>query len=264
VHAAEDGAVCAAAVLTGRPVNWIEDRREHFLSSTQERDQYWKAAIAVDGNGNARSQAYDRLGRMVQTVDASNVARSTTYDAFDRVLSQTDALGNVTRTVYSTSGRSVSVTTPEGEEQLLRWMLPGEISGLSSVFAETTYPADLVTVGTTQVLHIERTRLIDLINRDPAVAVDLLRIVGLRINQLLDTLADQSMHSLEQRVWAALERIAKFNSVAVPDGVMLRVSQSDLAQAASASRQRVNQQLRHFQDQGLIRLGYRNIVLLRR
>ena len=29
----------------------------------------------------------------------------------------------------------VSVTTPEGEEQLLRWMLPGEISGLSSVFA---------------------------------------------------------------------------------------------------------------------------------
>jgi CRP-like cAMP-binding protein len=158
----------------------------------------------------------------------------------------------------------VSVTTPEGEEQLLRWMLPGEISGLSSVFAETTYPADLVAVGPTQVLHIERTRLVDLITRDPAVAVDLLRILGLRINQLFDTLADQGMHSLKQRVWATLERIAKFNSVAVPDGVMLRVSQSDLAQAASASRQRVNQQLRHFQEEGLIRLGYRNIVLLRK
>ena len=157
----------------------------------------------------------------------------------------------------------VSVTTPEGEEHLLRWMLPGEISGLSSVFAETTYPADLVAVDTTQVLHIERNRLVDLITRDPVVAVDLLRILGLRINHLLDTLADQSMHSLEQRVWATLERIAKFNSVAVPDGVMLRVSQSDLAQAASASRQRVNQQLRHFQEEGLIRLGYRNIVLLR-
>lgn len=158
----------------------------------------------------------------------------------------------------------VSVTTPEGEEQLLRWMLPGEISGLSSVFAETTYPADLVSVGATEVLHIERARLIDLIGRDPVVAVDLLRILGLRINQLFDTLADQGMHSLEQRVWATLERIAKFNSVKVADGVMLRVSQSDLAQAASASRQRVNQQLRQLQEQGLIRLGYRNIVLLRR
>lgn len=157
----------------------------------------------------------------------------------------------------------VSVITPEGEEQLLRWMLPGEIASLSSVFAEATNPADMVSVGITEVLHIERSRLIDLIGRDSVVAVDLLRILGLRINQLFDMLADQGMHSLEQRVWAALERIAKFNSVKVADGVMLRVNQSDLAQIASASRQRVNQQLRQFQDKGLIRLGYRNIVLLR-
>jgi CRP-like cAMP-binding protein len=113
------------------------------------------------------------------------------------------------------------------------------------------------------VLHIERANLLDLITQDALVAVDLLRILGLRINQLLDTLADQGMHTLEQRVWATLERLATFNSVQVADGVQLRVSQSDLAQAAMASRQRVNQQLRHFQDKGLIRLGYRNIVLLR-
>jgi CRP-like cAMP-binding protein len=76
-------------------------------------------------------------------------------------------------------------------------------------------------------------------------------------------LADQVMPTLEKRVWATLERIAKFNSVHVPGGVQLRVSQADLAQAVMASRQRVNQQLRRFQDKGLIRLGYRNIVLLR-
>jgi len=157
----------------------------------------------------------------------------------------------------------VSVTTLDGEEQLLRWMLPGEISGLSSVFADTTYPADLVAAVPSQILQIERAKLLELIHQDASVAVDLLRILGLRINQLFDTLADQVMPTLEKRVWATLERIAKFNSVQVPEGVQLRVSQADLAQAAMASRQRVNQQLRRFQDQGLIRLGYRNIVLLR-
>lgn len=157
----------------------------------------------------------------------------------------------------------VSVTTLEGEEQLLRWLLPGEISGLSSVFAESTYPADLVAAVPSQVLHIERAKLLDLISQDATVAVDLLRILGLRINQLFDTLADQGMPTLEKRVWATLERFARFNSVKVPDGVQLRVNQSDLAQAAMASRQRVNQQLRRFQENGLIRLGYRNIVLLR-
>src|SRR3954471_20156467 len=47
----EEAVIPAAAMKLGRPVKWQEDRREHFLSSTQERDQYWKAAIAVDGNG---------------------------------------------------------------------------------------------------------------------------------------------------------------------------------------------------------------------
>jgi aerobic carbon-monoxide dehydrogenase large subunit len=40
-----------AAMRLGRPVKWIEDRREHFLSATMERDQYWKVAIAVDRDG---------------------------------------------------------------------------------------------------------------------------------------------------------------------------------------------------------------------
>ena len=46
----EDVAVSLAAMLCGRPVKWIEDRREHFVASTQERDQYWDIEIAVDKN----------------------------------------------------------------------------------------------------------------------------------------------------------------------------------------------------------------------
>ena len=44
----EDAAVALAAILLRRPVKWIEDRREHFCATTQERDQYWDVEIAVD------------------------------------------------------------------------------------------------------------------------------------------------------------------------------------------------------------------------
>jgi aerobic carbon-monoxide dehydrogenase large subunit len=44
----EDAATALAAILLGRPVKWIEDRREHFVATTQERDQYWDVEIAVD------------------------------------------------------------------------------------------------------------------------------------------------------------------------------------------------------------------------
>ena len=50
----EDVAVCVAALDTGRPVKWIEDRREHFIATTQERDQYWEVEIAVDDEARIR------------------------------------------------------------------------------------------------------------------------------------------------------------------------------------------------------------------
>ena len=39
-------AICAK--LLGRPVKWIEDRRENFVATHQERDQVWDVEIAVD------------------------------------------------------------------------------------------------------------------------------------------------------------------------------------------------------------------------
>ena len=40
--------VAACARLVGRPVKWIEDRRENFLCTHQERDQFWDLELAVD------------------------------------------------------------------------------------------------------------------------------------------------------------------------------------------------------------------------
>ena len=50
----EDAIVAAAALRLKRPVKWIEDRREHFLATTQERDQYWSLEIALDADAKLR------------------------------------------------------------------------------------------------------------------------------------------------------------------------------------------------------------------
>ena len=47
----EDITLAAATLILRRPVKWIEDRREHFIGTTQERDQFWEAEIAIDGEG---------------------------------------------------------------------------------------------------------------------------------------------------------------------------------------------------------------------
>jgi aerobic carbon-monoxide dehydrogenase large subunit len=50
----EEAVVALAAPLLRQPVKWIEDRREHFIATTQERDQFWDVEIAVDATGKIR------------------------------------------------------------------------------------------------------------------------------------------------------------------------------------------------------------------
>ena len=47
----EELMVALAARLAGRAVKWIEDRFEHFVSTTQERDQHWDVELATDPQG---------------------------------------------------------------------------------------------------------------------------------------------------------------------------------------------------------------------
>lgn len=47
----EEFAVALAALKLGRPVKWIEDRQEHFLTTTQQRDQIWTVEVAFTAEG---------------------------------------------------------------------------------------------------------------------------------------------------------------------------------------------------------------------
>lgn len=47
----EDVLVCAAAHRLGRPIKWIEDRKEHFVAANHSRDQVHRVKAAVDERG---------------------------------------------------------------------------------------------------------------------------------------------------------------------------------------------------------------------
>src|SRR5262249_30422391 len=47
----EEFAVTLAARKLERPVKWVEDRREHFLATNQQRDEIWDVEAAADDSG---------------------------------------------------------------------------------------------------------------------------------------------------------------------------------------------------------------------
>jgi CO/xanthine dehydrogenase Mo-binding subunit len=48
----EDVLACLAALRLGRPVKWIEDRREHLIAANHSRDQHHRIRAAVDAEGH--------------------------------------------------------------------------------------------------------------------------------------------------------------------------------------------------------------------
>jgi aerobic carbon-monoxide dehydrogenase large subunit len=47
----EDILVCAAALKFGKPIKWIEDRREHLIAANHSRDQTHRIRAAIDKDG---------------------------------------------------------------------------------------------------------------------------------------------------------------------------------------------------------------------
>ncbi|MGE0627912.1 MAG: xanthine dehydrogenase family protein molybdopterin-binding subunit [Hyphomicrobiaceae bacterium] len=81
VFYSEELVVALAAVRIGRPVKWIEDRREHFISTTQERDEIWEMEVAIDSEarilGLRGKLIHDNGAYMVRGVNVALGAAST-------------------------------------------------------------------------------------------------------------------------------------------------------------------------------------------
>ncbi len=53
-HYPEELTAALVAMKLARPVKWTEDRLEHFLTTTQQRDQFWDVEVACDATGKVQ------------------------------------------------------------------------------------------------------------------------------------------------------------------------------------------------------------------
>jgi CRP-like cAMP-binding protein len=93
----------------------------------------------------------------------------------------------------------------------------------------------------------------------------LLRLITRQVRLLSVFNADSHLNDLPARVASRIATVATSFGVSSEEGVRLavRLPQSELAMLVGASRQAVNKVLQRFQDQGLLRIEYGNLVILK-
>lgn len=160
-------------------------------------------------------------------------------------------------------GRLRIAASAEGQEVFFRWQMPGETVGLASAVSDLPLPVDVIAFDDCETLHVDREALLKLMRSDADVACAAARQVAVHAYDLVHHLTARTEQTLTARVLGVLRHLALLNGA--PAGASawtLALSQQDIASAAGASRQRVNVELRTLERAGLIKLGYRHVVVL--
>ena len=155
-------------------------------------------------------------------------------------------------------------THPKADEREVVYAVlgPGSYFGLANAVRHGPYTYDARAFGASELAVVDGGRLMQSLEQHPRLWR---RVSGLMANRLrvsLDFLADGRVLSLPERV--ARRLLSHAMSTELPEGAQpaVQMTQADLALMLNSARSKINLTLKRLEAQGLVRTGYRSIVLL--
>ena len=156
--------------------------------------------------------------------------------------------------VISAGSVKVHVIRPDGEEVILAVLGPGEVVGEMSLADSLGRSADVSTLEETILLWMHRSAFRTSLEEVPMLSRNLASLLSRRVRLTNAHLLSLAALDVPGRVASQLLALAREYGESTPQGarVPMRLTQSDLAGLAGASRVRVNQVLGYFRKRGLI------------
>lgn len=159
----------------------------------------------------------------------------------------------------------LGANSTDGKSITLRMVEPGEIMGLSSVVANTPYPATAETVAPSQISFIPRQRFLQFLRTHSEVSVRVAEHLSMELHRAwgqtrLLALAASTRVKLAQLllIWAGQHGQTTAEGVRVP----LHMTQEEIGKSIGASRETVSRLLADFKRRRLIRVKSGSVVLL--
>jgi len=153
------------------------------------------------------------------------------------------------------SGRvRVSVISEDGKEVTLSVLGQGEVLGEMSLLDGEPCSADVTAQEDCVLLVIERGQFLALLRANNALCLHLMSLLTRRLRRANAALEDMALLDLPARLGRLLARLADDYGVPIRSGTRIEVklSQKDLSTLVGASREKVNRQIRQWEDDGVL------------
>jgi CRP-like cAMP-binding protein len=148
----------------------------------------------------------------------------------------------------------------EGKEQILHIYGPGNPFGEVPVFSGQCYPASAETLVKSHLLFFPREAFVDLISRNPSLAMNMLAVLSMRLRQFTVQIENLSLKEVPGRLASYLLVLSE--EMAGDAAVALPMSKGQLASLLGTIPETLSRILARMTDQGLIGVDGRRIQLL--
>lgn len=152
----------------------------------------------------------------------------------------------------------IGTGTDAGRRLTLNLLGSGDIFGEVALLDGRPRTAEAVAVEPTELLMIRRRDFVDLLARNPTVAVQIIELLCERIRYMSSRMEESTLLPLSARLARRLEMLAE------DFGSDISVSQEELAVFVGSTRESVNRQLQTWKRRGLIEVARGRVRLTNR
>lgn len=103
----------------------------------------------------------------------------------------------------------ISQSGSDGAQVVVRFITTGEMFGTVALFTDRRYPADAETLSDVVEVSWSEAGLAALMNRHPQIAINVIRIVGKRLQEAQERMRELATQRVERRVAHTLLRLAR-------------------------------------------------------
>ncbi|MGD9333156.1 MAG: Crp/Fnr family transcriptional regulator [Desulfobacterales bacterium] len=152
--------------------------------------------------------------------------------------------------------------SPEGKEQILHILGPGEPLGQVAVFAGASFPANAQAIKQSRLLFFPRKAFVDLIQARPSLALNMLAILSNRLREFTVQIENLSLKEVPARLASYLLYLSEEQQGA--QSLQLNISKGQLASIIGTIPETLSRILARMSAKNLIQVNGREIRLLDR
>lgn len=157
----------------------------------------------------------------------------------------------------------VTRVTPDGQQVVVRYIVPGDIFGIAMAIGRDTYPATAAAVVESLALIWPSSAWPALVAKYPVLAAGTMQALGNRLQDVQARVVEMSTEEVERRVAHALLRLARQSGRKTEQGIEIDfpITRQDVAEMTGTTLHTVSRILSAWEGRGLVEGGRQKIVL---